>query len=391
MLNRNLWYGITGIMIIFGIIGIGNIFIHGEHVMGTSNYVPWGSLIGAYVFFVAISTGLTFLSSMVHVFKMKQFEFLTKRLTLASIATLLMGFVMIGVELGNPLAMVYILVTPNVMAPIFWMGAFYGLYLVLHIIEFFFQIKDNHKIVNTISPFVLVVGIAAQSTLGAVFGLSVARGIWNSAYLSIFFLIMAFVSGLAVAMIMAFFLSKGNVMKQEDREKLPGLYPFMSKLTMGLLAVGIIFVTWNWIYGLHSGNPNRMASMELMLNGPLAVPYWVLEVGFVFLIPLLILGLVKAKKAATMLTTGVVLLIGLFAMRIILTFAGQMVPLEVVTGSLTMNELRDVSILWSEWATMIFGVGGSILIYMLGERFLNLDVTEHGSHGTHDKKATQAS
>lgn len=391
MLNRNLWYGIAGIMIIFGIVGIGNIFIHGEHVMGTSNYVPWGSLIGAYVFFVAISTGLTFLSSMVHVFKMKQFEFLTKRLTLASIATLLMGFVMIGVELGNPLAMVYILVSPNVMAPIFWMGAFYGLYLVLHIIEFFFQIKDNHKIVNTISPFVLIVGIAAQSTLGAVFGLSVARGIWNSAYLSIFFLIMAFISGLAVAMIMAFFLSKGNVMKQEDREKLPGLYPFMSKLTMGLLAAGIIFVTWNWIYGLHSGNPNRMASMELMLNGPLAVPYWVLEVGFVFLIPLLILGLVKVKKASTMLTTGLILLIGLFAMRIILTFAGQMVPLEVVTGSLTMNELRDVSILWSEWATMVFGVGGSILIYMLGERFLNLDVSEHDSHGTHEKKSTQAS
>ncbi|AOM82389.1 respiratory selenite reductase subunit SrrC [Salisediminibacterium beveridgei] len=377
MLNRNIWYGIAGVLMIFGIVGIANIFIHGEHVMGTSNYVPWGSLIGAYVFFVAISTGLTFLSSMVHVFKIEKFAFLTKRLTMASIATLLMGFVMIGVELGNPLAMVYILVTPNWTAPIFWMGAFYGLYLLLHVIEFFFQIKNNHQIVNTISPFVLGVGIAAQSTLGAVFGLSVARGLWNTAYLSIFFLLMAFVSGLAVAMIMAFFLSKTKVMPEEDRNKLPGIYPLITKLTMGLLAVGIIFVTWNWIYALYSGNTNRLASMQLMVDGPLAVPYWVLEVGFVFLIPLLILGLVKVKKASTMLTTGIVLLIGLFAMRIILTFAGQMVPLEVVTGSLTMNELRDVSILWSEWATMIFGLGGSVMLYLLGEQFLDLNEDDH--------------
>lgn len=387
MLNRNIWYGISGLLMVFGLVGIVNIFINGEHVMGTSNYVPWGSLIGAYVFFVAISTGLTFLSSMVHVFKIEKFAFLTKRLTLASIATLLMGFVMIGVELGNPFAMVYILITPNWTAPIFWMGAFYGLYLVLHVIEFFFQIKNNHKIVNTISPFVLGVGIAAQSTLGAVFGLSVARGLWNTAYLSIFFLLMAFVSGLAVAMIMAFFLSKTKVMTDEDRNKLPGIYPFISKLTMGLLAIGVIFVTWNWIYAIYSGNTNRLASMQLMADGPLAVPYWILEVGFVFVIPLLILGFVKVKKASIMLTTGIVLLIGLFAMRIIMTFAGQMVPLEVVSGSLTMNELREVSILWSEWATMIFGLAGSVLIYLIGEQFLDLNEEDHPQ----DVKSSKAS
>ncbi|UTW68979.1 polysulfide reductase NrfD [Anaerobacillus sp. HL2] len=103
LLNRKLWLGLSGLLIIAGIAGAVNVVIHGEHAMGTTNYVPWGALIAAYVFFVVSSTGLSLVSALGHVFKFKRFEVIGKRAVLGSILTLLMGFVVIGLELGKPI------------------------------------------------------------------------------------------------------------------------------------------------------------------------------------------------------------------------------------------------------------------------------------------------
>ncbi|MCT8137547.1 polysulfide reductase NrfD [Anaerobacillus sp. CMMVII] len=145
MLNRKVWIIISSILIIVGVAGAINVILHGEEVMGTTNYVPWGALLAAYVFFVVSSTGLSLVSSLGHVFKFKRFEVIGKRAVLGSIITLLMGFAVIALELGNPLNMIHLLFTPNFSSAIFWMGLLYGVYLVLLCFELFYMIKDDHK------------------------------------------------------------------------------------------------------------------------------------------------------------------------------------------------------------------------------------------------------
>ncbi|WP_280770316.1 respiratory selenite reductase subunit SrrC [Salipaludibacillus daqingensis] len=377
MLNRKMWLSISSVLVLIGAVGIVNIFIQGEHVMGTSNYVPWGSLIAAYVFFVAISTGLTFLSSLAHVFKWGKIEVMTKRLTLASIVTLMMGFVMIGVELGSPLSLFYILISPNLQAPIFWMGLLYGIYMALHIVEFFFQLKEDHGKIKIISPIVLVVAIAAQGTLGAVFGMSIARGYWNESYISIYFILLAFVSGLAFAILMTVILTKTKTISESDKQKILVLQPIFSKMLIGLLIVTVFFNIWKWFYSLYGNMPGKAEAALLMVGGPLTIPYWVLEVGLVFVLPIIVLFAFKQRKQLSLTIASISMLIGFLAMRIIMVFAGQIVPLTVVQGSESTNQLREFGILWSEWATMGFGVGGTILLYLIAERLFDLNVAPH--------------
>ncbi|SES37476.1 respiratory selenite reductase subunit SrrC [Salisediminibacterium halotolerans] len=388
MLNRQVWIVIAGMLVLVGAAGIINIFINGEHVMGTSNYVPWGSLIAFYVFFVATSTGFTFINSLAHVFKVKRFEFLSRRLTLASIAALLMGFVMIGVELGNPLAMVYIMISPNFAAPIVWMGLLYGLYLVLHIVEFIFQLKNNHKVIDIISPIVLAVAIAAQSMLGAVFGMSVARGFWNEAYTSISFIVLAFLSGIAAAVILTHILARKNVVGKADKKAIEQLQPVFSKLLLGTVTVVLFFTVWKWIYGLYGTMPGHADALQLFAGGPLTAPYWLLEIGFVFVVPILLLVFMKKRRDLALIFSSLSLMIGIFAMRVMMVFAGQMAPLQVVFGSESAQGIREVSIFWSEWATAGFGIGGVILIYMIGEKWLDLNTASHDADVYKQKQET---
>lgn len=385
MLKQKLWIGISALLVLIGMAGMINIFLHGEHVMGTTNYVPWGSLIGAYVFFVATSTGLTFISSLAHTFKVHKFDVLTKRMTLASIATLLMGFVMIGIELGNPLAMVYIILSPNFTAPIFWMGLLYSFYLALHVVEFYFQLKGDHKKINVISPIVLAVAVAAQSTLGAVFGMAVARGYWNDAYISIYFILLAFISGLAFVSIMMFLMSKADVISKKTKDQISQLHPVMSKMILGLLAAAVFFNVWKWIYTLSGNVPGQADAAMLMAGGALTLPYWLLEVGFVFVVPIVLLLTLKKQQGLALMLSGLSMLIGIFAMRMIMVFAGQAIPLNIIPGAESATGLREFSITWSEWATFGFGVGGTILIYILGEKLFNLNLED--DHHTESEKS----
>ena len=189
MLSRKVWIIISSLLILFGLAGAVNVIIHGEHAMGTNNYIPWGSLIAGYVFFVVSSTGLSLVSALGHVFKIQKYEVIAKRAVLGSILTLVMGFVVIGLELGKPLNMIYMLFSPNFKSAIFWMGLLYGIYLVLLGFEFFFMIKEDHKKSTFFGLMVLISAVAAHSNLGAVFGFLVARSYWNGPYMSIYFIL----------------------------------------------------------------------------------------------------------------------------------------------------------------------------------------------------------
>ena len=92
--------------------------------------VPWGILISTYVFFVVSSTGLCLVSSLGHVFGIKQFELIGKRAIILAILTLLTGFGTIAMELNHPFRMIiWVMLSPNLASPIWWMGTLYGAYL----------------------------------------------------------------------------------------------------------------------------------------------------------------------------------------------------------------------------------------------------------------------
>ena len=152
--------------------GVANYILHGHHAYNVTRQHPWGLLISMYVFFVVSSTGLCIISSIGHVFGIKEFQQIGKRAIAGAIITISSGFAVIAFEIGHPVTMViYNVLTPGLTSAIWWMGTLYGLYLTFICLEFFFlAIKENHTLSKIFGICGLLVGLAAHSNLGAVFG-----------------------------------------------------------------------------------------------------------------------------------------------------------------------------------------------------------------------------
>lgn len=372
LLNRKFWIVFSSALTLFGIVGASQIFIHGEHAMGTSNYVPWGSLIAGYVFFVVSSTGLSLVSSLGHVFKIKQFEVIAKRAVLGSIITLIVGFMVIAIELGNPLNMVYILFTPNFQSGIFWMGLLYGLYLVLLVAEFYFLIKNDHKRSRLFGMLVLISAIVAHSNLGAVFGFLVARSYWHGPYLSIYFIMSALLSGSALLAVMFYLFAKVNKTEILETNHVH-VVTSLGKLLALFLATTIFFIAWKMLSGLYGQVPGKYEAIMAIIKGPLSFNFWVFEVAIGMLIPTIILITKGGFQPKRVFSAALLVIVGIFFMRLDLVGAGQIIPVEVVSGAVEAT-YRSIKVSWTEAAVLLGGIGGTILLYLLGEKLFNLNM-----------------
>ena len=373
MKQAKLWMIISAVMVVIGIIGGVTIVLQGEAAMGTTDRVPWGAMIGAYVFFVVSSTGLCLVSSLGHVFGIERFEVVGKRAVTFAIITLLAGFVVIGLELGSPLHLLYIILTPNFMSAIWWMGALYGLYIVLLFFELFFMLKNQHKLASLVGTLAFISAIAAHSNLGAVFGFLNARPYWTGPYMSIYFIMSAFLSGAAILSIIYYFVEKkgGTVTYRGEH-----IVPVLGKLLAMFLGMTMFFVTWKMITGLYGGVYGKYEAIMGVIAGPLAVNFWVLEVGFGMVIPFLILMLPGGFQVKRVFGAAVFTMIGIFFMRYDLVVAGQIVPLKVVDGlKETVYHVYHTAL--PAWAVIIGALGMAILLFLIAEQKLSLDYQPH--------------
>ena len=184
------------------VVGVATYLIHGHHAYGVTREHPWGLLIAVYIFFVVSSTGMCIVGSLGDVFGFKDYEAISKRAIFASIVTIIAGFAVIAFEIGHPVTMlIYNVLSPGLTSAIWWMGTLYGLYLTFMIIEFVFLLKGDMKNAKRFGLTGLLVGLAAHSNLGSVFGFLNARPISNGVFYPTYFILTAFITGVFIAFI----------------------------------------------------------------------------------------------------------------------------------------------------------------------------------------------
>jgi len=374
LFNRKWWMYLSAALVVFGIAGAVNVMISGEHAMGTNNHVPWGALIAGYVFFVVSSTGLSLVASLGHVFKMDRFEVIGKRAVLGSIITLVMGFVVIGLELGHPFNMIYLLFTPNFKSAIFWMGLLYGVYLVLLCFELYYMFKHDHKKATLFGLLVFISAIAAHSNLGAVFGFISARPYWAGPYMSIYFILSALLSGSAILSVMFYIVGRNQ--KREDfiyREE--HIVTSLGKLLALFLGITMFFTVWKVLTGLYGAVPGKYEAIMALINGPLSIRFWLFEVLLGMLLPFIVLMTKGGFQPKRVFTAGLMTVTGIFFMRLDLVATGQLVSHQYVEGA-TELIYNSTFISWSEWGIILGAIGGSILLFLVGDKKWNLDMDD---------------
>ncbi|RSK26201.1 hypothetical protein EJF36_04635 [Bacillus sp. HMF5848] len=350
------------LLVAFGITGAITIFLHGEEAMGTSNSVPWGTLIAGYEYFVGLSTGLLLVGAIGVLFQKKDIIKLHKSLVTLAILTLISGFMLLLVELGNPLHFFYYILSPNFSSPIWWMAPLYGLYFVLLATLFVFMVKNKGKQVRTITTLTAISALVALICIGFLFGFVVARPYWNGPISPLYFVITAFYSGVALTGLVAVILNKDMKLSENFLSIFKKLYIS----TVGFVAV--IYIG-KILVGLYGEAPGKYEAVMSLLSGPLRINFWTFEIVGAIVLPLVVLLVVKRTQLWHIATISVISLISLFFMRYDMVFAGQIVQIDVVHATHTELAFNTFTTTWAEWALVLGGVGLFVALFTLRDMF----------------------
>ena len=353
------------------VVGVATYLEHGHHAYNVTREHPWGLLIAVYIFFVVSSTGFCIVGSLGDVFGFKDYMMISKRAIFGSIVTILAGFAVIAFEIGHPVTMlIYNVLSPGLTSAIWWMGTLYGIYLTFMIIEFYFLLNNDMKKAKIFGLSGLLVGLAAHSNLGSVFGFLNARPISNGVFYPTYFILTAFITGIFLS-----FLVMGYRYKLDFNAQTKKLLEGLAKIQGLLISILIFFVTWKMLTDVYGGMPNRAEVSEHIFH---SWTFWA-EVILAMFIPLVTILTTMGRKPVLMVWVSLSGMVGIFFMRYNLVHDTQLKPLQMLKN--TEYQLAPTWVHYFPSTTEIFislgGVGLCIAMYYVGTKMFNLDEEAH--------------
>lgn len=153
----------------------------------------------------------------------------------------------------------------------------------------------------------IVLGIALGIYTGVLLGTMAARPLWNSALLGPLFLVSGLSSGAAFMLLFGL----------TDRERV-----FLGRADMGLIAAELALLAL-WMIGLATGSGPSQAALASILGGAYTAAFWTMVVALGLLAPLFGEWLEYKHGAVPGKGTAILVLLGGFALRWIMVFAGQ--------------------------------------------------------------------
>lgn len=334
----------------------------------SSDGVNWGMAIATYAFFALTSSGLTMIAALPMVFGFKQFYPIAKRCIWLSIVTLIAGFAVLTLELGHPFRMLWAMPTGmQVMSPMFWMGVFYAIDLVLLLIKFYLLWQEDWD--STLSHLVgaasFVAVILASGMLGLVFGSMVMRPMWYGSFTSIYFMLTAALSG-AAAIVLAVYLSFAF-----DRSRMPEPLKGMAsgdelpKIFATLIGIALVMILTRFWTGLWS-NLDGLEGFHALVRSPLFhVQVWIgLALPFA-----LMMHPATNRKVGWQVTSSILVLLAMSINRYEFVVGGQLVPMFKGTWT---NSLTAYTPSLTEWAMTLMGWALGFTLYALGEKLFKL-------------------
>ncbi|GAB4443153.1 MAG: polysulfide reductase NrfD [Rhodocyclaceae bacterium] len=352
----------------------------------SSDGVNWGLAIATYVFFALISSGLTFIASMPMVFGFRELYPIAKRAIWLAIITLIAGFSVLALELGHPFRMLWAMPTGmQVMSPMFWMGVFYSIDLVLLLIKFYLLWQEDWD-----SPFSHFIGTAsfvavllASGMLGLVFGSVVMRPMWFGSFTSIYFMLTAALCGAAAIVVTTYMAYDFDRSKMPDalREMAEGDH--MPKVFATLIGLTLVMILTRFWTGLWS-NLDGLQGFHALVRNPL----FHLEVWIGLALPfLMMLSRSIEQRPLVQMTAAFLVLGAMFINRYEFIVGGQLVPMFKGTWTASLIEYTPSA---TEWALVVFGFAIALGLYALGEKLFHLSATPRALAEAHEPERRMA-
>jgi molybdopterin-containing oxidoreductase family membrane subunit len=366
-----IWLGVLGVALLAGAVAGVFIFIQGHILFNANDVLIWTLPLGVYIFLALSSSGLTLLSALPLVFGIKKYEPFAKRLVFLAIATLCGGFVSIGLELGSIFHMIYIMLSPNLSSPIWWMGAIYSLELAVLALKFWkMHTGDYHsslsKLLGTAS---FVLALIAPLMIGSVFGLTESRATYFGPMMSIYCLLMAVLSGTAL------FILYSMVVGRVTANASSGEY------------AAVVYDDFTLILTYAAGIVAAFTLLKIAIESSTTIPAFLVyhrfehlfgsigvfgtEVLLGLFLPfvLLLIPSVRGSVGGRVLASALIF-VGSLARHMEILLAGQSHPVGPKAEQFPQY-VQYVPSVW-ELLVLVFALAVMLLLYTLGERYLKL-------------------
>ena len=363
------WFGLLLAVIAVAAIAAVVAIPPGWEVFGTSPSFEWGLMIIGYVFFAIMTSGLCLASSLGTVFGIERFLPLEKRHAVLAILSLSTAFLIIALDLHYPVRMVFgAVLVPSPSSPMWWMGVFYGVYLVVLVVEVWTLFTNHPKIHQYACASAAVIAVCAPFTLGAVFGVLGAKAFWDGIFTPITMIASAFLAGTSLLAIVFYFVHRLRLADYERAAPiaLPSIRLLMA---IGLAVVGALLVRLIAV-GLGSDNRGMHEATAALVTGPLAAAFW-LRVIAGLVAPAVMIAMPIRRRPETMLAAGALGLTGILVDRYLFVAAGQIAPQTAGAGTLSYPfasyapSIIEIAIFAGAAALMAF-------LYTLAERYLDM-------------------
>lgn len=333
-LGLRVWFGVLSFFLAIGAVGALIALPPGWEVMGTTPSFEWGLLIVGYVFFAIMTSGLCLASSLGTVFGIERFRPFEKRHAILAVLSLTTAFGIIALDLHYPVRMVFgAVLVPSPTSPMWWMGVFYGAYLVVLLVEVWSMFTPHPKIHQWACTIAACIAILAPGTLGAVFGVLAARPFWHGLFTPVQMVASAFLAGTALLGLVFYAVHR---LRLADSEKAAPVALPSVRLLLGVgLALVAMLLVRQVVNGLTSAEAGLRPATIALITGPLAVQFWGLRVIGGLVMPALLIALPMTRTPAGTAGAAGLALLGIFVDRFAFVTAGQIVPRTTVAGTVS--------------------------------------------------------
>lgn len=380
---------------------------HGDAASALTNFVfpndlhvHWSLMIVLYPYITGIVAGAFIVSSLYHVFGVKELKPISRYSLIFALAFLCCATWPLLLHLGHPERSFNMFLTPNPTSAMAGFGYIYSAYFILLIHEILFIYRpamvglwqqssgvmrglyaflaffnDNlspeslaldHKIINFLAGIGIPMACVLHGYVGFIFGGIKANPLWATPLMPVIFLLSACVSGIA-GIIFSYVL----IMKFKGRPIDMSCVRTSLKFLWGFFILDFVFEMLE-VFSHAYMSTHHWHVLENLLWGPLYTTYWTLQVKIFSVIPFIILGVLSLVKLKDRIVLFLAPIVSLMILLQVLLMRWNV----VIGGQLMSNSTRGQVYFTPEWmgregilAAIIVMTAPLVILFILSRIF----------------------
>jgi Ni/Fe-hydrogenase subunit HybB-like protein len=341
-----IWLALMGLLLLGGVAAGLMVFWKGLGITNLTDKVPWALWITIDLSSIALGAGAFSMCAAVYLFGLKRYQPIARTATFVGLIGYTMAMFALLLDIGRPDRFWHSLVYWNPHSLLWEVTMCVVLYLTVLLFETMpiaanweWLRKHMPKVAKMMSgthhyaPFLAIIGLGLsslhQSSLGATYGVIKARPFWFKPEMSVLFMLSAIVGGISLTLFASMF-SSGLSRKAKIND---GLIERVSLFVAYLLIAYGYFRFWDALSQTYTYDPGRTEGLHFLTKGPFAFNFWIVEMLFGILIPMILL-LYKPTRTNRFWRMAALLMvaIGVVAFRWDTNMTGQLVIMPYITG-----------------------------------------------------------